>query len=308
MTVTTEDGVAYDLDFGELFTGTTYDFAVGDAGEGYKTLSAADKRDDGEEDGEPAEDRRGRYLFVTARPDAAALGEPPTAPDLSAAGDEAAGDGAGGENAEAASAAYVAAKAAYDDRRDAAERRVEELNRRFGDWYYVVDAADVAELSLTPAALLTDAPPALPAATGDAAANAGPGEGGPGTPSGLEDLLRGAAPPMTGEPAPGEPATEEPAPVESTAPPADPRSPLAAPRPAVRPAAEAPPEPTADPRAPLSAPRPAARASSEPPAAPLEPAGSADPGEAGDPGAAPDPGDAADPGDGADDAGDGGAG
>ncbi len=74
LTVTDDAGVAYDLLFGELFTGTTYDFAVGDAGEGLKTLAADDA------DQPPAAARQGRYLFVTARVDAAAVGPPPSNP------------------------------------------------------------------------------------------------------------------------------------------------------------------------------------------------------------------------------------
>ncbi|QDT18204.1 DUF4340 domain-containing protein [Alienimonas californiensis] len=238
LTVSTAEGVAYDLDFGELFTGNSYDFAVGDAGEGYKTLEAkpdaaaaegdAGEGDAGEEEAE--EDARGRYLFVTARVDAAALGEPPVEPQAPAEEsetDEQPADEPPAEDAEASEgeaegepdaaqaqyeqdlAAYRTEKAAYDRKLAAAAERVEELNRRYGDWYYVVDAADVAELSLRPAALLTDAPPALPA-DGAAGEAPPPGSSPIEAPGNLQDLINGLSPGMgEGSPAPGsEPAAD----------------------------------------------------------------------------------------------------
>ncbi len=47
-----------------------------------------------------------------------------------------------------------------------------DLNARFGDWYYVVDAADVADLTLSRDALIEDAPAEDPDA--DDAAGDGP--------------------------------------------------------------------------------------------------------------------------------------
>ena len=277
LTVSTEDGVAYDLDFGEPFTGTEYDFAVGDYGDGYRTLEPdADGADEDaeEEDADAPATRRGRYLFVTARLDAAALGEPPVRPEpppeTNAAPEDDDGDDAEPspkEQYETALAKYAAAKTAFDERRAAAAERVEELNRRFGDWYYVVDAADVAELKLTPDVLLepvpADDPLTVPGIDDDAAGS---------RMDDLNDLLGGAEPPAA------EPA-------------APPRGPLTASRPAKR----VPPEPPAaapSPRTPLTAPRPVVRSSSEPPA---------DPGEGGEPDEPTDGEDAPGPADGAGD-------
>ena len=263
LTVSTEAGVAYDLDFGEPFTGTEYDFAVGDYGDGYRTLEpdADDAEQGDEEDADAPATRRGRYLFVTARLDEAALGEPPVRPESPPES-----DGDGDPDAEAALAEYAAAQTAFDARRAAAAERVEELNRRFGDWYYVVDAADVAELKLAPDALLepvpADDPLTAPGADDDGAAGSPMDD--------LNDLLGG-----------GEPPAAEPA--------VPPRGPLTAPRPAER----VPPEPPAaapSPRTPLTAPRPVVRGSSAPPA---------DPGESGDSDGPADGEDAAGPADGA---------
>ena len=260
LTVSTEAGVAYDLDFGEPFTGTEYDFAVGDYGDGYRTLEA-DSDEAEEEDADAPATRRGRYLFVTARLDGAALGESPVRPESPPES-----DGDADPDAETALAEYAAAKTAFDARRAAAAERVEELNRRFGDWYYVVDAADVAELKLTPDALLepvpADDPLTAPGVDDDGAAGSPMDD--------LNDLLGGAEPPAA------EPAVP-------------PRGPLTAPRPAKR----VPPEPPAaapSPRTPLTAPRPVVRSSSAPPA---------DPGDGGESGEPAGDGDAASPADGA---------
>ena len=274
LTVSTEAGVAYDLDFGELFTGTEYDFAVGDYGDGYRTLEPdADDAEQGEEaDAEAPATRRGRYLFVTARLDEAALGEPPVRPEPPPeidAADEEDGDDAepsAKEAYETALAEYAAAKTAFDERQAAAAERVEELNRRFGDWYYVVDAEDVAELKLSPDALLEDMPAEDPLTA--------PGlddDGAAGSPMGdLNDLLGGAEPPAA------EPA-------------APPRGPLTAPRPAPRTPSE-PPAVDPAPRTPLTAPRPVTRGSSE---APADPADGGEPGEPTDGEDAPGPADGA---------------
>ncbi|NNJ25348.1 DUF4340 domain-containing protein [Alienimonas chondri] len=325
LTVVTDEGVAYDLDFGELFTGNNYDFAVGEAGEGYKTLSAEKKDDDasGEDADEDAEQSQGRYLFVIARLDAAALGEPPVEPqppteDESAAEkspEDAESEDAGSEGADDAEdadspqkqyerelAAYPAAKRAYDEKLAAAKERVEELNRRFGDWYYVVDADDVVELSLTPAALLQDAAPALP----DAGAGNSPSPGMPApieTPGSLEDLLKGLSPGMpTAPPADGAPeeappaqdAPEEDAPAEQeqegTAVPTEPamsdRSPES-PEPTPSPENPAPSESmdtgdaaadeaSGEARPPVSAPRPTPPAETDTPAESKDPEDSTD--------------------------------
>ena len=333
VTATAEDGVAYDLDFGELFTGTPDDFAVGEVGAGYKSL--ADETADaagGEMEGEAAGAARGRYLFVAARVDPAALGDPPTEPAAPAERETAAEETAEPSDDEPSDdepddararyerelADYRAARRDYEERLAAAEQRVEELNRRFGAWYYLVDATDVAELSLTPDALLADAP-----APDDAPDEPTTGEPTTGEPTTGEPTT---GEPTTGEPTTGEPTTGEPTTEPSadpgTAPPpietpgslqdlldglspgmsADPaatgESPAAAP--ADEPEAPTAAEPTESgrdaARPPVTAPRPLPRDAASPPA---DPGGSADTTDgAGDAGSADqsDDGDAAGPG------------
>ena len=246
LTVVDGDGVAYDLDFGELFTGTTYDFAVGDVGEGYKTLATKKPEIDGEqadgksdasdeEDEDRDEPKQGRYLFVTARVDPAGLGEapikpqPPAEDETEPAEDEEPTNGEEpADDAETARQVYEqeltnygVAKKQYDDKLADAEERVEELNRRFGDWYYVIDAADVAELSLSPDALLTDAPPALPETGEPETGQPDAGAAGSDEPetadaamdpqSDLKRLLEGLPPAQSGPPAeePAAPGADE---------------------------------------------------------------------------------------------------
>ena len=177
-----EDGVAYDLYFGNRFTGTEFETEVGsdaDAEAPQSLKTPAEEGDAEEEDGgEPAAgNRQNRYVFVSARVDPAQLGEPPVEPTKPEPADEAAtgqpnaddpaalngeaadGEGADGEPAEPTPqeryetelAAYRTAKADYGAKVNAADERVAALNERFGDWYYVVDAesADALKLSRT---------------------------------------------------------------------------------------------------------------------------------------------------------------
>ena len=184
LTVAAEDGVTFDLDFGELFTGTEYDVAVGDFGDRPRTVGegaddeAEDDTDEDDTDEDDTDDAgsRSRYLFVTARLDEVLLGDPPTAPtppaDAGAPAEDEAEDGADAETPqqifERETREYEAAKAEYDERLEAARERVADLNARFGDWYYVIDAAAVADLTLSRDALTEDAPAEEPDA-GDAA-------------------------------------------------------------------------------------------------------------------------------------------
>ena len=178
LTVVSEAGVAYDLDFGELFTGTEHDVAVGDFGEKPKSLKTAESDEaEGDAADEPDDGTsQSRYLFVTARLDASVLGDEPVAPEPPP-GDEAGDEPteAGGEaetprqRFEREQSEYRTARGEYDEKLAEAKETVADLNERFGDWYYVVDAEDAAELALTPDALIRDQPPELEP-PGDAAA------------------------------------------------------------------------------------------------------------------------------------------
>ena len=210
LTVAAEDGVTFDLDFGELFTGTEYDVAVGDFGDRPTTVGEG-AGNDAEDEGDDA-GSQSRYLFVTARLDESLLGDPPTAPTPPAddADAEAADGGTDAETDDADDAEtpqqvferetreYKAAKKDYDAKLKAARERVADLNERFGDWYYVIDAADVADLTLSRDALIEDAP-----ADDDSAADDGDGGGGPALPAlsapGERPTLIPPSEPATGE-------------------------------------------------------------------------------------------------------------
>ena len=262
LTVADQDGVTFDLDFGDLFTGTQYDVAVGEEfGDGPKTVGDGAEEDDGDDDETGS---RSRYLFVTARLDESLLGDPPTAPEPPAAdadaeepadgdgdGAESGADGSGEESSqqrfERETREYEAAKAAYDERLAAARERVADLNARFGDWYYVVDADDAEELALSRDALIEDAPPEDDAAADGGAGGTGggptlpalsaPGERPVTIPTGDPAEVDAATPAEDGGEAPGLPAPAasagggEPEPADEPADAA--RRPLVAPKPAV---------------------------------------------------------------------------
>ena len=236
LTVAEADGVTFDLDFGDLFTGTDYDVAVGDFGAGPKRLGDAEGDGEGEDDDNG--ESQSRYLFVTARFDPALLGQEPAAPRPPAEDDEeelADGEETADTRFERETRGYETALAEYQEKKAAAEARVADLNARFGDWYYVIDAEDAAELTLSPDVLLEDAP---------AEGEERDGDGAPALPT----LSAPGERPVTigggGEPA-GEPEAEAvPAPVAESGADTDPadRRPLVAPKPAAgteEPAADA---------------------------------------------------------------------
>lgn len=168
----TDQGVSYDLKFGEIFTGTEEEAEVGFAkdkeegkeGEG-KDAEKKDgekKEDDAVEKKDPSKaTQKSRYLYVTVSFDPKGLGPKPTEPakpeepaEAAATPDENASvDALAPANTaadpkklyEAALSkyeqdkkAYEAELKAYDDKVKAGEKLVKELNNRFVDWYYVV--------------------------------------------------------------------------------------------------------------------------------------------------------------------------
>lgn len=169
----TDQGVQYQLFFGDVFTGTEEEIEFGftktddkPAEDGEK---AADGGDNADKDKKPAGLKKSRYLFVTVAFDPAALGEKPTEPAKPEAPEEPSekpaersadspADAIVLENVgpwaeyNAAKSAYDLALAgfesakskyesdlkAYDDKVKAGEKLVKELNARFADWYYVI--------------------------------------------------------------------------------------------------------------------------------------------------------------------------
>jgi hypothetical protein len=170
----TDQGVQYQLHFGDVFSGTEEEIEFGFTKTDDKPAAEGELKDEAEK---KAEDdpksgllKKSRYLFVTAMFNPEALGEKPTepvkpeAPEEPTAEKPAARDEAGPADAtvadnvgpwaeynakksaydlavagfEPAKARYAADLKAYDDKVKEGEKLVKELNNRFADWYYVI--------------------------------------------------------------------------------------------------------------------------------------------------------------------------
>jgi len=157
----TDQGVRYDLKFGEIFNGTDEEVEVGFAAK-EEGKEAEEKKADAEkkESGKPTQ--KSRYLLVTVTFDSAAIGPKPVPPEKPEAPTDDAttptdADGptdalAPTNTAEDPKKAYEKALAkfdaeqskyeadlkAYKEKVKAGEKLVKSLNIRFADWYYVV--------------------------------------------------------------------------------------------------------------------------------------------------------------------------
>ena len=173
MIAVTDQGVAYDLKFGDVFSGSEEEVEVGFAA---KEGDAAKKPEDDAKDDEKKSDstkslQKSRYLFVMVHFDEAGLGPKPEAPvkpesssetpaaDASA-DDEPADATAPINTAEDPKKIYEAALAkfefehkkyesdvkSYSQKIKDGEKLVKELNTRFADWYYVVSGESFENL------------------------------------------------------------------------------------------------------------------------------------------------------------------
>lgn len=162
----TEQGVAYELHFGSVFSGSEEEVEAGfikkaDEKEGGE--KADGKTDEAKED-KPSKKIKSRYLFAQASFSPEALGPKPEAPVKPDAPSEKAdpeanldvpADASAAENIvekpdpkkvyEAALSAYDSAvkkydadQVAYKEKVEAGQKLVKDLNRRFADWYYVI--------------------------------------------------------------------------------------------------------------------------------------------------------------------------
>lgn len=161
----TDQGVSYDLKFGEIFTGTEEEAEVGFAkeeGKDGEKKDGEDKKDDAKEKKDEGKStQKSRYLYVTVSFDPKGLGpkpqepvkpeepsETPAAVEEGASADALAPTNTAGDPKKIYEAAlakyevdhkiYEADLKAYDDKVKAGEKLVKELNNRFVDWYYVV--------------------------------------------------------------------------------------------------------------------------------------------------------------------------
>ena len=157
----TRDGVAYDLYFGDVFTGSEFDVEFGD-----ESGKDASRRLKGEE--KPGT-QQGRYVFVSARFDEASLGDPPKPPDAAAPPQEGQDPS---KAAELAKTEYERAKRDYDAKVEAGKKKAADLNERFERWYYVISTATFNDLRVSRAALVSpkQAEPAAPSPTTPSAA------------------------------------------------------------------------------------------------------------------------------------------
>lgn len=194
--LTTSKGLAYTLRMGDVFTGGELEVEAGGEGE--------QKTDEKTEDGDdtPAA-QSSRYLLVTVAFDESLLGPKPVKPEAppEEAADEEnsdAADDAAKKAREELKSKYQAELLKYEaDEKDwtskekSGKEKAEELNRRFGEWYYVISSDIVSKLRLSHEELIRDK-------KADSTGGQG-GLGAPGSPLGqppgganLEDLLKHA--------------------------------------------------------------------------------------------------------------------
>ncbi len=164
----TDQGVAYDLSFGEVFSGNEQEVEVGFAA---KEGDAAKKpADDEKYPGATKSLQKSRYLFVMVHFDPAGLGQKPAAPvkpepPSETPAEDAASDAPADADAPINTAAdpklvYEAALAKFDADQSKyeadvktysqkikdGEKLVKDLNARFADWYYVVSGESFENL------------------------------------------------------------------------------------------------------------------------------------------------------------------
>ena len=155
---TTGEGIAFDLYFGEQFSGSLFDIEFGDAADAEQPTRLETKTDENASDDQKVLET-GRYVFIAARfvPETLEKPEPP----------ESVAEDATEEEQKAAKQAqqdYEAALRAYEQQVADAKQKVEELNARFGEWYYVLSTENFEDLRLSRDALV-EAKEAEPKAT-----------------------------------------------------------------------------------------------------------------------------------------------
>lgn len=143
MTASCEDGVVYQLRFGEVIFGSGDEVTAG---------SPAPKKDEKKDD--KKDEKKGgtenRYLMVSARFDEALLGAPPLEPtpyvaDPAKKPEE---QKAAEEAAKKAKEDYESKKKERESKVEAGKKRAEKLSNRFAEWYYVISAESFKKLRL----------------------------------------------------------------------------------------------------------------------------------------------------------------
>ena len=162
----TDQGVAYELHFGAVFSGSEDEVEAGFIKQPDEAAGAEKTAEEKADDDKPGSKKiKSRYLFAQAQFSPEGIGPKPDAPvKPDAPREEAADDAAKLDTpADAVTAENVAEKpdlkqayevalsaydsavkkyesdlAAYDEKVKAGEKLVKDLNRRFADWYYVI--------------------------------------------------------------------------------------------------------------------------------------------------------------------------
>lgn len=171
--VSCEDGVIYNIRFGAVFTGSGLDLS---AGEDKKAPEKKDDKKDDKKDPKAPVATEARYLMIDAlwdkdyvRPE---IAEPAPRPP-SRFPRKLADVWSSSTAAEKARKAYdkqvedwktrqAAGQKRFNDRMAAGQKRAKELEARFADWYYVIDASAFATLHVTRDNVVHAKPPPPP--------------------------------------------------------------------------------------------------------------------------------------------------
>jgi hypothetical protein len=153
MTVACDDGIVYQLRFGEVLYGTGEEVTAGGPAPKKEEKKPQDEKDKKDEKKAGSENR---YLFLSVRFDESLLGAPPAEPKPYVADpakkpeeQKAAEDAAKKEKEE-----YDRKKKEHADKVDAGKKRADKLATRFSEWYYVISADAFKKLRLDRPALV----------------------------------------------------------------------------------------------------------------------------------------------------------
>lgn len=148
VTATAEDGVVYNIAFGEVLFGRDEELSAG---------VVRDKSETAEGDG-PSAGTESRYALVRVSFDPLLFPEPAPPPPAEPGAEPSGEDGqppAQAREADAAQKEYERLRAERDANIAAGKARADALTRRFADWYFVIDAKSFAALRPTCAEVTT---------------------------------------------------------------------------------------------------------------------------------------------------------
>ncbi|WP_437186231.1 DUF4340 domain-containing protein [Planctomicrobium sp. SH668] len=173
--VGTSSGIYYELGFGQEFSGTAVDIEIGETKSPEEEAKELIAEAEGEKPAVPLQDKN-RYLFISAYFSKSLLGPEPQAPVAPVQPEVAplADDATEEQKAAAAEKAYQEAlqdfelrkevfetqKLEYQNKVTVGQKRANELNARFADWYYVIPEQLFVQLKLKREDLVEEVPQA----------------------------------------------------------------------------------------------------------------------------------------------------